>query len=452
MPDVDTLFLEELARRGVVATRDADGNYSITQGTGTNTVSLANLKRDVARDNDLGRISNFVDTILSVITTPSWDEAKPWVRWQLESLDGPVGEALHDKVSDQVALVLVLASPDETQIRWISESTAVEWGQTKETLFTVAADNIDAMVAKAEITFEPIDGHKLGMIVTEWAAYKAALLYAPGLKAKVEPVLGWPVFAVMPCRDFVYLVPEADKEFLPRMGAVVAKEYQNGAYPLSTEVFEVRDEGIRAAFEFQRPPTAPKKAGGPEPAEEPGWRTIQYADFLRFRVPDHWAEEYSPQGTEYFDPAGPGRLHVTAYRVDATNAVTDAHARQQAEEIAARNGGIAMARDHRTWLVWLVESPAQEVVEGEPRTAWAWNLVTAVPPIHVYNIAFQYVVPTATLAADPERVERERLMVRQEAITAFLDPKPAANGPKPAKSKPKLAPAAKPKRDKGDKN
>ena len=193
----------------------------------------------------------------------------PWVRWQLEHLDGPLDDTLHDPVSDQVALVLVLASPDETQIRWISHATATEWGRTKDELLAVASDNMTALVAQAEITFDTIDGHKLGMIGTEWQAYKAALLYSRGLKEKVEPVLGWPVFAVMPCRDFVFLVPAAAQELLARVGPVVVKEYGQGAYPLSTEVFEITDAGTRAAFEFQKPPP-PKPATPKKPKKDKG--------------------------------------------------------------------------------------------------------------------------------------------------------------------------------------
>jgi len=129
MPDVDALFLDELARRGVTAARDDEGNYDIVIDGTTLSVSLYNLRKDVARDGDLGRIPNFVDTVLAAaagMKTPSWDEAKPWVRWQMEPIDSPVGDALHDQVSDQVALVLVLASPDETQIRWIGPETAAE--------------------------------------------------------------------------------------------------------------------------------------------------------------------------------------------------------------------------------------------------------------------------------------------------------------------------------------
>ena len=67
MPDVDALFLDELARRGVTPTRDADGNYAVDLAGTTVSVSLFNLRKDIARDGDLGRVATFADTILAAI-------------------------------------------------------------------------------------------------------------------------------------------------------------------------------------------------------------------------------------------------------------------------------------------------------------------------------------------------------------------------------------------------
>lgn len=443
MPDVDALFLEELARRGVTATRDAEGNYSIERDGTTLSISLFNLRKDVARDNDLGRITRFVDTILSVVKTPSWEEAKPWVRWQMEPMSDELKEALYERASDGVALVLVLASPDETQIRWISPKTAEEWGQTRDSLFAAAGDNMLVLAEKMDITFEEIDGHKLGMIGTEWPAYKAALVFSRGFRARVEPVLGWPVFAVMPCRDFVYIVPAKDKELLPRMGPVVVKEYKQGAYPLSTEVFELVDQGIRAAFEFQKSPTG--DAHGAGEATDPLWRIVQYGGFLRFRVPVAWSDENQDQGADYFDPKGVGRLHVLVMGMQGRKATDYAAAGEHARILASQENGEVTPRDGTAWLV---ESPP--AADDSGRTAWTWRLVAAVPPNAIHLVTFTYRVPTATLTAEPERVEAERAMVRQEVVTAFFNPVPIPAEEKPAKHKP--APPPRPKRDKGDKN
>ncbi len=216
--EVATLFLTDLARRGITATAKPDGDYEIAVGDTTYTISLANVSRDFARDRDPQRIVTFVDSITRQVRVPTWDEARPRIRWALEPTDMPLEDALHDKVSDQVALVLVHVSETETEIMWVAPSMAEGWGQTKESLMEAAVENMKAILAETKIDTTPIDEHTLGMVNTRLVAFKAALLFCPGFKAVVEPVLGWPVLAVLPCRDFVYLIPEKSHDLLGRVG------------------------------------------------------------------------------------------------------------------------------------------------------------------------------------------------------------------------------------------
>lgn len=253
--EVATLFLTDLARRGITATAKPDGDYEIAVGDTTYTISLANVSRDFARDRDPQRIVTFVDSITRQVRVPTWDEARPRIRWALEPTDMPLEDALHDKVSDQVALVLVHVSETETEIMWVAPSMAEGWGQTKESLMEAAVENMKAILAETKIDTTPIDEHTLGMVNTRLVAFKAALLFCPGFKAVVEPVLGWPVLAVLPCRDFVYLIPEKSHDLLGRVGPVVMREYHESSYPLCLEVFELTDKGALAIGEFQKPPS-----------------------------------------------------------------------------------------------------------------------------------------------------------------------------------------------------
>jgi hypothetical protein len=53
---------------------------------------------------------------------PEWEAAEPQIRWSLEPTDMPLEDALHDRVSDQLAQVLVHVSADETDFSGISPS------------------------------------------------------------------------------------------------------------------------------------------------------------------------------------------------------------------------------------------------------------------------------------------------------------------------------------------
>ena len=58
---------------------------------------------------------------------------------------------------------------------------------------------------------------------------------------------------VIPNRSLAYVLAEGEEAVFNRIGAVVVGEYRNGAYPISTEVFLIEDEGIRAIGRFASP-------------------------------------------------------------------------------------------------------------------------------------------------------------------------------------------------------
>ena len=64
----------------------------------------------------------------------------------------------------------------------------------------------------------------------------------------------WPaaVLGVMPARDFLYLWNATEKGFVNRLGGVVVREFEASPYPISRDVFEVSDGGLRAIGEFPR--------------------------------------------------------------------------------------------------------------------------------------------------------------------------------------------------------
>jgi hypothetical protein len=80
---------------------------------------------------------------------------------------------------------------------------------------------------------------------------KASLLLAPGLAESVREHLGWPVRAIAPARDFLMLWPAENADVVPRIARTALTEFSEGSYPLSTEVLEVGDAGVRAIGEFR---------------------------------------------------------------------------------------------------------------------------------------------------------------------------------------------------------
>ena len=240
----------ELARRGIAFTLTEDGRYEIAHEGGTLLLSPDNVLRDIARDGDPARIETFLDASLAVSAPlPPWSEARSGIRWSAEPAEGELGDTLHEPVSDTVIRVLVYAAEDEGRITWLTPRQLERWGIDLATLRAAADAGLDSLLRDISLNVESGNGRKLGMIPTH-SALKASTIFAPSFKAFVSKELRWPVIAVIPCRDFVYVLREKDDAMLGAIGEVVQREFRTSGYPITTEVFRISDSGVEAIGRF----------------------------------------------------------------------------------------------------------------------------------------------------------------------------------------------------------
>jgi hypothetical protein len=124
------------------------------------------------------------------------------------------------------------------------------WGVSVEAACAAASTNQDRLLDGIEL--ETSSGRDrldtLGMIPVD-SPYKASTIFAAAFKQLVQPVLGWPVLVVLPCRDFVYVIA-SDSPLIHKLGTVVVQEFKDSGYPITTEVLQVSDEGIEALGKF----------------------------------------------------------------------------------------------------------------------------------------------------------------------------------------------------------
>ena len=219
-------------------------------------VYLDNLRRRIQMGDALDvAVSDFVASLAGPPRELDPASRRDGLRLMLEQavvLDGT--DTVNKSASPEVAISLVWIDDPETRIRLVQRRLLAEWQLDEQDAWGVAAANMDRLLAASPLkVMDGNQGLRLGMLETN-SVFKASLLVAPGLRAHVAPRLGWPVFAVAPCRDFLYLVPDDAREQLGRMGAVVVREFTQSAYPLSPEVFQISDSGIRPIARFQPKP------------------------------------------------------------------------------------------------------------------------------------------------------------------------------------------------------
>jgi uncharacterized protein YtpQ (UPF0354 family) len=249
---IQTQFEEELRRRGFTFSIDAEsGRHAVEIGGGRMLVSLDNLQRDFASDGDVGRVSRFVDALVASAGAPEAAVSANHIYWCLEPSDYEERADYRVAMSDCVDRVLVHLSTDGRLVTWVTRSMLDSLGLTEADAGDRAFTNLGRALSEASVESQFIDGVQLGFIGTS-LPLKASLILAPNLREVVGAVLGWPLMAVVPDRDFLYLWAARHTDFVQRVGHVVVREYSQASYPISTEVYEIAYKAIRAIGAFPK--------------------------------------------------------------------------------------------------------------------------------------------------------------------------------------------------------
>lgn len=253
--NVQAQFEDELRRRGFSFSIDAEsGRHAVWIGDGARgrmLISLDNLLRDVASDGDVGRVARFVDAIAASADDPHTVLSPDRLFWCLEPNDYEVCADYRIAISNCVDRVLAYLSDDGKYITWVTSSMLDSLGLSQEHAEARSFTNLGLALSEASLDVQDIDGVRLGLIGTT-LPFKSSLILAPNLREVVEATLGWPLMAVVPDRNFLFLWAARHTNFAQRVGRVVVDEYSKSSYPISTEVYEITDSSIRAIGEFPK--------------------------------------------------------------------------------------------------------------------------------------------------------------------------------------------------------
>jgi len=249
---VEELFEQELMRRGVQCRFDEEAlRYRVQHQGRELLVSLDNLARDYAREQDEACVVSFVDNLLSLyVEEQSWEEVRGLILFTLEPSDYAEPLLLRTPISDRVDRVPVIVRAPRQTVSFITPTMVDKWQVSLAEVEAAASRNLAAALAAAKLEHADVDGMRLGFLGTE-LPIKAALILAPNLREVLSPVLGWPLYAVIPDRDFLYLWASRHRGFLDRVGRTVVKEFTTAPYPITTEVFEISDTGIKPIGAYQ---------------------------------------------------------------------------------------------------------------------------------------------------------------------------------------------------------
>lgn len=188
---------------------------------------------------------------LSEAGLPGWDDCKEQVYLHLAPNNELLSTFLHHPVSESFAVNYVYA--DEISFQWVDKNYVEYWGIDEDTFKQQANDNMNRLFRDSTIkTHSTEDGKLLVYYESPIPDLTAALAFCTSLKEDMEVIIGWPVYAVLPARDFIYFFNENDKDdLIPRLGPGVIKEYTESRYPVTTEIIKIGDDGIQAVMRYK---------------------------------------------------------------------------------------------------------------------------------------------------------------------------------------------------------
>ena len=188
-------------------------------------VSLHNLARAYVRDRDEACVASFIDNLLSVyVEEQSWEEVRRLILFALEPSDYAEPAPLRSTQSRTGSMGRWWSFAPRQNVSFITPAMVDKWQVSLAEVEATASRNLAAALATAKLEYEDVDGVRLGFLRTE-LPIKAAPILAPNLREVVSPVLGWPLYAVIPGRDFLYLWPTGHRSFIGRVGRTVVKEF-----------------------------------------------------------------------------------------------------------------------------------------------------------------------------------------------------------------------------------
>ena len=228
---------------------DEDGLFHLVSENGINfKISLDNARHEFEQDGTFDRLESMLasmkDSVADFSPKREWADIKNSVFWQFCPADQESGGFISRPMSDDFQQYFIL-DPAEGYITWIGDHHLEQWGISEPEFFEAVEKNMETELAAAKIEFQEMpDSARLCFFNCEKTWLKAAFLFCKKFKDKIEPLAGWPVYAVLPNRDYCLFFSEKDLEFFAeKIGEVVCEEFSGQGYQITTELIEFSDDG-----------------------------------------------------------------------------------------------------------------------------------------------------------------------------------------------------------------
>ncbi len=216
-------------------------------------VSLYNIRKEYQRDADIQEVINFSNLVIPRVENnlPDWDIIKDFVYISFFPSDFDFQDFINKPITKDFHQIFICQWGE--LFYWVSKQMLVDWGLSEQVLEEQVLENCKKALNEAELQVNMVEDHKLGFFESkDHENLKASFLSAPNFKEKVMLEFGFPIYAVIPVRDFCIIFSEKDFDYLSqRLGNTVIEEYTESGYPITIEILKITEEGINAVGKYE---------------------------------------------------------------------------------------------------------------------------------------------------------------------------------------------------------
>lgn len=148
--------------------------------------------------------------------------------------------------------VLVPGYMDDGDPTYFSKKDWVTLGLTWDSFRAKAAGNATEKKFRAALVRDPNQVVEYAAITSD-DPLTATMILSPDFLKKFKDVFGPTILVAIPNRFTVYVFPGQASEY-KAFAPMVLQAYQDSAYPVSLEVFEISEDGMRAVGAFEPDP------------------------------------------------------------------------------------------------------------------------------------------------------------------------------------------------------
>lgn len=166
--------------------------------------------------------------------------------WCLQPHENQKPSPYRVSISKTLDRVLCRVSDDGAALQEITKAKLTELLITDKQAIEAGFRNLTEEANELSVDTDVMDGITIATLESDFA-FRASLILAPNLKAVTQTVLSWPLVAVIPDPDFIYLCSAKNtRAFLNRVSYEVHDIYSQAEDPLSLEALEISDQGIKS--------------------------------------------------------------------------------------------------------------------------------------------------------------------------------------------------------------